>query len=698
MTEMKVNPERDAKAVAIDYETFYDTKAGYSLTDMSPQQYCGDSRFDAYLVAICGEGLWVEPPKDPERTTRSVYREVEGGRQLYIGRPENFCGWSSLEGRILLAHNAGFDSVVTDELVKRGVLPRFLKDAEWKCTADLAAFLMVPRNLKGAMKELFGKEISKAVRSAMDGKHDTDLPPDEYRALVEYGGSDAVECHDIWLKYSAEWPELERAISDQKRNAIKRGVHVDREYCEAALKELKRYYAEIVCDIPWYPEKAVGSLPALRQAVIALGIEPPKSFKKDDPGFLTWIERPIAQYDEAVKRGYKILDDFYEDVRHPEVRENPGMAGSPSTGHERILHRAYTERRHLAHIEPTGELAFLSARQKAVAINMHAARVEGILNSLDENGDSHPQFLYYGAHTGRDSGKSSVGGGNVNMLNMPRKPVLAGDEHVFGGKGVDIRGMYVARPGHKFVTFDYSQVEARFSLWLVNDEHMMAALKKEGNLYQANAVAMGWCKSGEDIKHNAPDIYRLAKCCLHGDTPVLVRSEKKDGSLTSPYYKRIIHVTSTDRVWDGHEWVRHLGVEKMKEVKNEELIEVGGICLTRDHKVYVSDTESRRADSLLGDEQAAAMAWGDAHNPVRGWAHVRVLAAYLAGACARALCLCAREALPILARALHLHGVRRGDATTMGQRPEGTDDEVREVRAQGVQEEGRGEHVGEDAR
>lgn len=632
---------RDDEAVAIDYETFYDSKGGYSLANMSPQQYCADARFDAYLVAICGWDIF-NGPRDNELLPmvypgRVVFRDLPDGRQLYIGRPEHFNHWGRLKGRILLAHNAGFDSVVTDELVKRGVLPKFLKDSEWKCTADLSAFLMVPRNLKGAMKELFGKEISKEVRAGMDGRHDYDLNPKELHDLVEYGGSDAVECHDIWLEYSSEWPDLERAISDQKRNAIKRGVHVDREYCEAALKELKRYYAEVVADIPWYPEKAVGSLPALRQAVTALGVTPPKSFKKDDPGFLDWVKE-------------------HEDI------------------------------------------AFIKARQKAVAINMHAARVEGILKSLDENGDSHPQFLYYGAHTGRDSGKSSVGGGNVNMLNMPRKPVLSGDEHVFGGKGVDIRGMYVARPGHKFVTYDYSQVEARFSLWLVDDTHMMEALKREGNLYQANAVMMGWCKPGEKIKKTDPDKYRLAKCCLHGDTPILVRSEKKDGGLTKPYYKRIIRVTPTDRVWDGHEWVRHLGVEKMKEVKSEELVEIGGVCLTRDHRVYIGETESRRADEILGDEQAAAMAWGDAHNPVRGWAHVRILAAYLARACARALGLCAREALHILARALHLHGVRRGDVALVGQRPEGADDEVREVRAQGVQEEGRGEHVGEGAR
>ena len=201
----------------------------------------------------------------------------------------------------------------------------------------------------------------------------------------------------------------------------------------------------------------------------------------------------------------------------------------------------------------------------------------------------------------------------------------------------------------------------------------------------------------ENIKKNNPDKYRLAKCCLHGDTPVLVRSEKRNGSLTSPYYKRIIHVTSTDRVWDGHEWVRHLGVEKMKEVNNEELIEVGGVCLTRDHKVYISDTESRRADSLLGDEQAAAMAWGDAHNPIRGWAHVWVLATYLSRACARTLYLGAREALYILARALHLHGVWRGNVTPVGQRSQGSDNEVREVCAQSLAEESRTECVGEGA-
>lgn len=480
MSDNNVRPqdakERDRQAVALDYETYYDTKAGYSLSAMSPQLYCADERFDAYLVAICGweitddgifepgmtlsggcyEAGW-EPGKvvTRKRADGSLFRKLEDGRQLYVGRPENFKDWDNLKGRILIAHNAAFDSVVTDELAKRGMIPGWLLGSEWKCTADLAAFLMAPRNLKGAMKELFGKEISKAVRAGMDGRHDYDLNAEDRKALVEYGGSDAVECHDIWLKHSSEWPDIERAISDQKRDATKRGIMVDRKLVEDSIKELKRYHAEVVCDVPWFPEKPVGSLPALRNAVTAMGIEPPKSFKKDDPGFLDW------------------------------------------------------QKEH-------SDIPFIAARQKAVAINMHLARVEGILASLDRDGASHPAFLYFGAHTGRDSGKSSTGGANTNMLNMPRKPILQGDEHVFGGKGVDIRGMYVARPGHKFVVYDYSQIEARFSLWLVDDTHMMEAMRREGNLYQANAVMMGWCKPGEKIKKEKPDVYRLAKCCVLG--------------------------------------------------------------------------------------------------------------------------------------------------------------------------------------
>ena len=155
----------DSTACSLDFETFYDSKAKYSLTKMDPRRYCADERFDPYLVAICGDHIFDgHSDNDGNLVTQDVkpcvFRTLEDGRQLYIGRPEHFNHWNQLEGRIICCHNAGFDEVVTIECWKRGIIP-VLKNVKWMCTADLSAYLMAPRNLKGAMKVLFGKEISK---------------------------------------------------------------------------------------------------------------------------------------------------------------------------------------------------------------------------------------------------------------------------------------------------------------------------------------------------------------------------------------------------------------------------------------------------------------------------------------------------------------------------------------------------------
>ena len=452
----------DSKAIAYDYETAYDTKAGYSLSCMPTWQYCADARFDPYLVAICGENIFDhEYGQLPDFT---IFRRLDDGRQLYIGRPENFPDWSVFHGRIVVSHNNSFDGVVTRECIKRGIIRGLdLSKVEEHCTADLTAYLGVQRNLKAAMKWLFGKEISKEVRALMDSRHVEDLGQDELRSLYEYGGSDAVECHDLWLKYSGEWPRIERRISQMNREATMRGILLDADYLEKAIKELKAYQAKVEADIPWVSQinpktkefYKVGSLPALRQAVIDLGVEPPATFAKNSPEFLRWLET-------------------HEDI------------------------------------------PFIKARQKAVSIAMHLARLEGMKATMDSAGRSHPTLMYFGSHTGRFSGKSDGAKSSGNLLNLSRKPVFSGDENVFGGKGVDIRGLYRADPGRKFVIADYGQIEARFSLWLVDDRHMMAAIADEGNLYGAAAVTMGWCKPHSDIKHTDPDLYRLAKAAVLG--------------------------------------------------------------------------------------------------------------------------------------------------------------------------------------
>lgn len=464
----------DELAVAIDYETYYEDKTksrSYSLAKMPTWQYCADPRFDAYLVAICGWEItddWMFGlPRWPDGSTEwkaaepdtvwidgAMWRKFPDGRQLYVGRPEKFPDWENLKGRLCLAHNASFDQVVTVELAKRGKIPAFMGEQRWACTADMSAYLAAPRNLKGAMKELFGKDISKEVRAAMDGRHDWELDEKERRDLVEYGGSDAVECHDLWLKYAKDWPYMERRVSELNRLSTMHGILMDVEYAKRAKKELESYLSVVLCDIPWYPEKSAGSLPALKQAVIAMGLSCPKSFKKDDPGFLRWVDR-------------------------------------------------------------NGNVPFIKARQQAISIQMCIARLNTMIETADPDGKSHIAFLYFGAHTGRFSGRSESGG-NLNLLNLPRKPVMAGDEHVFGGEGVKIRECYMAGPGRKFAVYDYSQIERRFVLWAVDDQKMLEGVKREGNLYEASAVEMGWCKPHSHIKKTDPGLYLKAKQCELG--------------------------------------------------------------------------------------------------------------------------------------------------------------------------------------
>lgn len=462
--------KRDKAAVAIDYETFYDTKAGYSLSKMPTLQYCTDDRFDPYLVAICGweitdDGLfgdrWTEGNvSSVRRKDGSIFRKLSDGRHLYIGRPEKFPDWENLKGRILLAHNAGFDSVVTDVLARKGVLPAFLLENEWNCTADMSVYLAAPRNLKGAMEHLEGKHISKDVRAGMDGRTVYSLNDDELSDLYEYGGSDAVECHDLWLHHAKDWPLLERAISRQKRESIKRGVRINVEYAKKAQKELSSALLRAEAQIPWCPEVSAQSSTALKKQLLADGYTLPKSFAKKSAEFMKWAEK-------------------------------------------------------------NGTIPYVKARQDYSSINMHAKRIDNILNTVDENGRIHPPFKYFGAHTGRDSGNakedetSRESSPAVNMLNMAKKPILKGNPGVFGGAGVGMRGMIIPRPGYVFAIYDYSQIEARHVLWAAGDTEFFDLMKTEfNNLYQTVAVRLGLfdSKGGTvDLKHTDPDKYQLNK-------------------------------------------------------------------------------------------------------------------------------------------------------------------------------------------
>src|ERR1035441_4913607 len=96
--------------VVLDYETFYHKK-DYSIRGSGNWAYTHDPRFDAYML--------------------SVY----DGEQGWVGEPKDF-NWDALEGKLLLAHNASFDSSVTRRLAELGTAPAEISKSPWQCTAN----------------------------------------------------------------------------------------------------------------------------------------------------------------------------------------------------------------------------------------------------------------------------------------------------------------------------------------------------------------------------------------------------------------------------------------------------------------------------------------------------------------------------------------------------------------------------------
>ena len=417
---------------AADFETYYNTKEKYGLKEQSMFEYTRDSRFDATIVSIFGNSR-------------------EGRHLEFCGDPIAF-EWAQLEGVTLVAHNASFDGLVLSRLRELNLV--LCGDHEFVDTADMAAFMRSPRNLKGAAHWLLGVEMSKAVRDSMDGKKFRELPAETQAEWIKYAADDAKYTFQLWEKYGADWPMQERLISKYNREAGWYGVSVDQAALGAGVQTLKTVLHEAEKSMPWIADgEKAGSAPALRRFARAAGMDDvPASLKRDDPAMVAWVQK------------------------HKDTH------------------------------------SFIGARLNHSSAIPHSARLNSMDRLLDDEGVIRFDVLYHGANTGRVTASSSRKAGTessttrFNPLNIPRKPVF----------GVDIRGLLIPRAGHKFVIYDYAQVEARIVQWLSGATDFLEAIKHE-NIYQANAKRLGWFPQNEDgLKKKDPAVYLKSKQTVLG--------------------------------------------------------------------------------------------------------------------------------------------------------------------------------------
>ena len=343
--------EDPENTISIDWETEYDNE--YSLRKMSSIAYVMDKRFHPYLVSIKGK--------------------VQGQEIRYSGRPGKF-PWTALieahkQKQIrLLAHNAGFDEIVTWRyLSTEGIdtLEWLTNEFLFLCTADMAGYLKYPRPLAGLSYSLKLKVPDKSIRDRMKGvdfTKDEELTPER----LNYALGDSENCLDAWFLLQDQWPEPERIFAMRNRRRGYRGVPMNVNMLEAGIQRMEEVKVESETGIPWkWKEK---------------GNKTPLS--------------PIAMAKQCEIDGIPVPASFAE--AKAEEWENKHMQDVPWMIPVRDWRKANTH-------------------------GSRMTRMKGSVQSFELSQMMHFQQMYCGAHTGRSSGS-----GGINMQNMPKEEIVGG--------------------------------------------------------------------------------------------------------------------------------------------------------------------------------------------------------------------------------------------------------------------------------
>lgn len=324
------------KTYALDYETYYDKDC--SIRTLGPLGYFNHPDFDAYMVSVVGDDGYE-----------------------FVGHPKDF-DWGIIEDSIVLAHNASFDETLYKFGVDKGWWPE-VKYAAWYCTADMAAYCGLPRNLAGACKYALKVEPDKSTRTNMLGKHWDDMDLLFREEVEEYALQDSRLCLQLWERLKDQWPDHEKEISRVNREALQRGIPIDVDELQKAKERVHQYLFEAESCIPWMGEKQTLSRVAFNDECRKMGIEPPASLAKDNIEAQKWIKKHGEKY-----KWVKAVGEWRR-------------------------------------------------------INSMLRKLEAIDNATMPDGRYYGNIMYWGAHTGRFSG----GGGNFNLQNLPRKEMFGAD-------------------------------------------------------------------------------------------------------------------------------------------------------------------------------------------------------------------------------------------------------------------------------
>ena len=420
------------RLVAIDFETFWDSKAGYTLSKMGPIEYIRDPRFAVQMMA------WHDGSTGGVAFGDDVPRTL---KKLELESPNV----------VTFAHNgAGFDYLILNEVY--GVRPAHPMD-----TIPMAAWCGITRIGPASHKAVTaclgtGEKLEGTVIS--DGKRwPEDFTAEERTAFAFYASQDAAQCMaNAKAMLPCMTADAMKFIGITSRMACEPVLELDRDMLLAYREELKAKTAkarEEVGKLFRFPDdasflKAVRSKPAFCKMLEILG-----------------REAPMKLSEKKTKTKLEALKLTGNENPAPEEYE----VWEPALAKTDLDFRAMES-------DPDERVALLVRTRLENNSSMQASRTERFLALAD--GRPMPVMLQaFKAHTSRYTAGNEGKSDGLQMQNLSKRdPSL-----------LTLRRAIKAPEGFSLVACDSSQVEARILAYVSDNQPLLEAFRTGADPY-----------------------------------------------------------------------------------------------------------------------------------------------------------------------------------------------------------------------
>ena len=429
------------RLVAIDFESFFSTKDGYTLTKMGPISYIRDSRFSAQLMSYI--------ITDASTMTYDRVRVAEHDNipavlaALKLDAPDV----------VTVAHNGnGFDFLILSEIYH--VVPRIAIDT--MCMERWTGVSRIQNESLKSMAKFFqcGEKVEGTVIS--DGRNwPEDFTPDERTAFIQYCRNDTEQC---FLSFKAMLPFVTADAllfsSITAKMACNPVLRLDDDMLTAYLNELSDKVTKARNDINkmfMFKSdedflKAIRSSASFVKMLELLGRKPPMKYS---------MAKSETKRKKLEAEGKTNLSEEDYAVYTPALAKSDlDFVAMASDADERVALLVRTR------------LENNSSIQRSRAETFHA---------LAKSGRPMPVMLNaFKAHTSRYTAGNSEGSSDkLNLQNLSKRDPSQ----------LTLRKAVQAPEGMALVACDSSQIEARILAYVANETELVDAFRRGADPY-----------------------------------------------------------------------------------------------------------------------------------------------------------------------------------------------------------------------